>query len=52
MGQKSPWGSAKPDNLEFDKPAEKKIPLIWENPSGIKHWIFMLFFHLCALTRS
>lgn len=24
MGQKSQWGSAKPDNLEFDKPAGKK----------------------------
>lgn len=46
MGQKSQWGSAKPDNWEFDKPAEKKIPLIWENPSGIKPWIFMLFFSL------
>lgn len=24
MGQKSHWGSAKPDNLEFDKQAGKK----------------------------
>lgn len=24
MGQKSHWGSVKPDNLQFDKQAEKK----------------------------
>lgn len=50
MGQKNlSRGSVKPDDLEFDKQAEKKrrIPLIlWENPSGIKHWVSMLFFSL------
>lgn len=46
MGQKSQWGSAKSDNLGFDKPAGKKNSFNRRKPLRTKALNFYVIFSL------